>query len=283
MPLLAKPTVEFEGPDYIVASTQRDAIRTAVSTKREPAAVFAALNGMIERGTQVTAAAQGIRALPRSAWTPDLTAPAAKALIAWAGKTHTNERTSRDYVETIQVADELAGMQPAEEAATLRQALSKLRVPVFIVHSVVEEMRYDTPRIVVQAGRPFEIIFENPDAMPHNFVVVEPGARERVANEAMLLPPENLDRQGRAWIGESREIIAATKLLETGQSETLRMRPIREEGVYEYLCTFPGHWVVMWGQLVVTKDVDGYLKANPQPAAKATAGAAMSAHNHANH
>jgi hypothetical protein len=66
-------------------------------------------------------------------------------------------------------------------------------------------------------------------------------------------------------------------MLETGQSETLRIRPIREEGVYEYVCTFPGHWTVMYGQLVVTKDVDAYLKANP---AVAAAPAPAPAHNH---
>ena len=277
LPFITKPITELQGPDNVIAASQRDAIRSVVASKREPAAVFAALNGMIDRGHQVPTAAQGIRNLPRTTWTPELTAPAAKSLIAWAAKTHTSERTSRDYVETIQIAEELANAQPADEAAALRKTLSGLRVSVYIVRSVVEEMRYDTPRIVVPAGRPFEIIFENPDVMPHNLVLVEPGARERVSTEAMLLPPENLDRQGRAWVTESREIVAATKLLEPGQSETLRIpaNRIREEGVYEYVCTFPGHWTVMWGQLVVTKDVEAYLKANP--AAKP---AAPAVHNH---
>jgi len=55
-------------------------------------------------------------------------------------------------------------------------------------------------------------------------------------------------------VPESREILAATKMLETGQSESLRLRPIREEGVYEYGCTFPGPWVVMYGHSSSTKD-----------------------------
>ena len=46
-------------------------------------------------------------------------------------------------------------------------------------------------------------------------------------------------------------IIAATKLLEPGQSETLKMTAIRNEGTYEYVCTFPGHWLVMQGEMVV--------------------------------
>ena len=35
------------------------------------------------------------------------------------------------------------------------------------------------------------------------------------------------------------------------------------EGENDYLCTFPGHWTVMHGKLVVAKDVEGYLKAHP--------------------
>jgi azurin len=267
MPLLARPLTDFQGPDQIVAATQRDAIRTAVSTRREPAAVFAALTALIERGQQVTTAAQGIRALPRNAWSAG-SATAARALIAWAADQPTNRRTSREYVETIQIADELAGSLPAAEADTLRQSLARLRVPVFVIRSVVEEMRYDTPRIVAPAGKAIELIFENPDVMPHNLVVTQPGARQRVSLAALELPAEHIDRNGRAWVPESREIVAATKLLETGQSETLRLRPIQDEGVYEYVCTFPGHWTVMYGQLVITKDVAAYLKANPsaQPA-----------------
>jgi azurin len=249
MPFLSKPITDFEGPDHIVAATQRDAIRSAVSTHREPQAVFAALTSMIEKGYQVTAAAQGIGALPR--------------VVAWAAKTNPSERNGRDYVEAIQVADALAATLPAGESEALRKKLLSLRVNVYVIRSVVEGMRYDTPRIVVPAGKAFEIIFENPDVMPHNLVVVEPGARQRIGTAAMALPPENMDRSGRAWVPESREILGATKLLETGQSETLRLRPIREEGVYEYVCTFPGHWTVMYGQLVVTKDVEAYMKNNP--------------------
>jgi hypothetical protein len=270
LPILALNITDIAGPDNIVAAIQRDAIRTAVATRREPGKVFAALVSMIERGYQAATAAQGIRALPRSSWTPDQAAPAARALIAWASKAHPSERTSRDYVEAIQVADDLAGVLPADQADPLRQSLSGLRVAVFIVRSVVEQMKYDTPRLVVEAGRPFEIIFENPDVMPHNLVVVKPGTRSIVGTAAAELAPDFLDRSGRAWVPESGNVIAATKLLEPGRSETLRItaNAIRAEGTYEFVCTFPGHWTVMYGELVVTKDVNAYLKAKPAAAAQ---------------
>ena len=270
MPILALPITDIQGPDNIVAAIQRDAMRSAVASKREPEKVFAALNALIARNEQVPTAAKGIRDLPRTAWTPTAVTPAATALIAWAAKTHPSERTSRDYVETIQVADELAGSLPAAEAEALRAKLTTLRVPVFVVRAVHEQMRYDVTRLVVPTGRAFEIIFENPDVMPHNLVIVNAGSREKIGLAAMELPAGHTDRQGRAWVTEDRAIIAATKLLEPAQSETLKMAAIRTEGTYEYVCTFPGHWAIMWGQLVVTKDVEAYLKANPLPPAAAT-------------
>ncbi|MBI4621925.1 MAG: HEAT repeat domain-containing protein [Verrucomicrobia bacterium] len=265
MSILALNITDISGPDSIVAAIQRDAIRSAVSTRREPEAVFAALGSMIARGYQVPAAAQGLRALPRASWPAEPTVAAAKALVAWAGKAHPSERTGRDYIETVQVADDLAGSLPAEEADELRSALTGLRVAVFVVRAVPEEMRYDTTRLVVQAGKPFEIIFENPDGMPHNLVVVKPDSRERIGTTATTMLPEQRDAKGRAFVPDSTDVIAATRTLEPGQSESLKLSAIRAEGTYEFVCTFPGHWVVMFGQLIVTKDVDAFLKANPAP------------------
>jgi azurin len=128
-------------------------------------------------------------------------------------------------------------------------------------------------------GKSFEIIFDNPDVMPHNLVVVKPDTREKVGTAAMAMTPDDRDARGRAFVPESADVIAATKLLETGQTETLRIpaNAGRTEGVYEYVCTFPGHWTVMFGQLVITKDVEAYLKANPTAA---PAKPAAAAHNH---
>jgi glucose/arabinose dehydrogenase/lysophospholipase L1-like esterase len=271
MALLAKESNELPGPDYVVGWIQRDAIRSAVSTRREPAAVFAALTSMITRGYQVPTAAIYLRRLPKETWPAAAAATAAQALVAWAAKTHPSERADREFAETMQVADELASTLPGEEATVLRKQIVGLRPLIFVVRTVVEGMRYDTPRIVVPLGRSFDIVFDNPDVMPHNLVVVKPGTREKVGTAAAALSPEYLDRSGRAWVPESIDILAGTKLIETGRSETLRMRPIREEGVYEYICTFPGHFVMMYGQLVVTEDVQAYLKANPEPAKVATA------------
>lgn len=283
MPFLTRPVTDLSGPDQIVAASQRDAIRAAVSMRREPATVFTALVGMIERGSQVPTAAQGLRTLPRSAWSEAGVSGAAHALIAWASQVPTGERTQRQYVETIQVADDLVARLTPAEGGPLRKAISSLRVPVYVIRTVHEEMRYDTPRIVVPVNKPIELIFENADAMPHNLVVVQPGARERVATAALALPPEHRDGAGRAWVPESREILASTHLLEPGRTETLKLKPIEQEGVYEYVCTFPGHWTLMWGQLIVTSQPDAPVPANlpvPPGGIPAATGAAHTDHGH---
>jgi glucose/arabinose dehydrogenase/azurin len=261
-----------------IAAVRRAAIRALITMPDEQHAVFMSLGGLITKGEEIVAAAQGIRVLPRPAWCKETAGTAAPALVAWAKKIPAGERTSQDYIETVQVASDLATLLPAEKAAELQRELRDLRVAVFVIRAVREQMRFDTTRIVVEAGKPFEIIVENPDFMPHNLVVMRPGAREKLGPIMEVMLPDQLDSQGRAFVPRSPEILAATKLLEHGQKETLKMTAPKTEGTHEFVCTFPGHWQVMWGQLIVTNDVEGYLQKNPEPPAQATSTA--HAHDH---
>jgi hypothetical protein len=77
------------------------------------------------------------------------------------------------------------------------------------------------------------------------------------------MKPEDRDRQGRAYVPNSADVWAGTRLLDADQREVLRLKAPTAEGIHEYVCTFPGHGQVMYGQLVVTKDVDAYLAAHP--------------------
>ena len=132
------------------------------------------------------------------------------------------------------------------------------------INTVEEEMRYDTPFFAVEAGRPVQVVLHNEDLMPHNFVIVENGKHMDIGNAALTLPPDRLDGKGRAYLPKDFPIRDATKLLEPGQKEKLQIPAINEEGEHEYVCTFPGHAAIMWGKLIVTKDVDAYLAAHPQ-------------------
>jgi azurin len=154
---------------------------------------------------------------------------------------------------------------PAAESAAATKALANLNVRVITIKTVREQMRYDIPRLFVEAGRDFELNFINEDAMPHNIVFVQPGTMQAVAEAAQVIPPTKLDSKGRAYIPENdARIFAASKLIEAGQRETLRVAAPEKEGTYQYVCTFPGHWTIMKGEMIVTKDVEAYLKAHPE-------------------
>ena len=257
---------------------RRAAIRAAVSMNHEPAAVFDALANMIVARQEVVSAARGLRTLPRTAWPKQSAGKVASGLVAWAEGIPTSGRTAQDYVETVQFASDIAGYLPAAEAAPLRTKLKELRVPVFVIRSVREQMRFDTPRIVVEAGKAFEIIFENPDFMPHNLVVVRPDTRAKVGDAAALMKPDQLDGRGRAYVPDMAEVISATRLIDAGERQTLALTAPNDEGDCEYVCTFPGHYQLMWGKLIVTRDVDAYLQKHPE--APAVGGGAHAGHQH---
>src|SRR5258706_8700054 len=249
----------------------------------EPESVFAALTELIVKAEAVRDSARGLAILPRAKWAREQAGAAAKGLVAWAKTVPAGDRTAQDYCEIVQLAGDLAGLLPAAQATSLRKDLKELRVSLFVVRTVREQMRYDTPRLVVEAGKPFEIIFENVDFMPHNMVIVKPKTREKIGLAAAAMKADELDGEGRHYVPNSSEILAASRMLQAGQRESLKLTAPSEEGQCEYFCTFPGHYQVMWGRLFVTKDVEAYLQANPEaPAALPDPGALLehSGHSH---
>jgi azurin len=79
---------------------------------------------------------------------------------------------------------------------------------------------------------------------------VEPGALEEVgmAGNEMAKDPGGL---AKGFIPDSPNILHASKLLEPNTGEIMRFTAPEKPGNYPFLCTFPGHWVVMKGVMIV--------------------------------
>ena len=240
------------------------------------------LAARISTGQDVTAGSAALRKMPRDAWTQNQTAPVAGAILKWAQNVPADRRTEQSFIETVQVGMDVATLLPAAESTRVRSALLDLSVSVFVIKTVREQMRYDVTRLVVVAGQPFEIIFENDDMMPHNLVVTTPDGRELIGAVTDKMQPTMLDKQGRAFLPADKEllkkVLGATKLVEPGQKETLKLTAPNRTGTNEFVCTFPEHWKVMFGQLVVVKDKAALLQASAEPAPQQRADAA--GHNH---
>ena len=234
---------------------RRAAIRAALATGADAKATASALAGLLANGEQVPAATQALKQLGKDVWSKEKAAPAVAGVASWARAIPVAQRTSPDVVEALTVAEGLAGLLGDAEAKAARADLANLSVRSMVIRTVREQMKYDTPRLIVEAGKPFEIVLINDDMMPHNLAVVAPGARQDVAIAAQTMKPDELDAHGRAFMPKSDKILGATRLVNPGKSERLMLTAPTTEGQYEYVCTFPGHWTIMWGTLVVTKDL----------------------------
>jgi putative heme-binding domain-containing protein len=180
-----------------------------------------------------------------------------------------SERTEDNFVNAIQFATDLASLLPPEKGREMNKTLRGMGVAVFVVRTVLEQMLYDLQLIVVEPGKPVQIVLVNEDSMPHNLVVVAPNSLEEIGTAAEGMPLEP-DEQGRLYIPKSPKVLHGTKLVDPGQKAKLTFTSPTEPGEYEYVCTFPGHWRRMTGKLAVVADVDAYLASHKQEEIKVT-------------
>lgn len=147
-----------------------------------------------------------------------------------------------------------------EPAATKGEAAfdSKPNVKRVDITCVPERMLFTPREFFVKPGQRVKLVFTNPDATDHNLVIVKPDALAEVgmaANE-MARDPRNaasdfVPPQKRSLILQATAMIGPTR---SATIDVLRFEAPREPGVYPYVCTFPGHWVVMNGVMVVAED-----------------------------
>jgi azurin len=138
--------------------------------------------------------------------------------------------------------------ESAEESAT-SQATSG-DVKTVRITTVVNEMKYDIEDFTVEAGQQVEIVFDNPDFMQHNLLILEPGSLQKVGKAAdeLAASPEGSDQQ---YVPDVPEVLHATDLVNPNQSVTLSFTAPEDPGDYPYVCTFPGHWRTMQGTMNV--------------------------------
>ncbi|WP_144057381.1 DUF6797 domain-containing protein [Novipirellula maiorica] len=111
-------------------------------------------------------------------------------------------------------------------------------------------LTYTTPEFRVAANEPLAVTLSNPDVVPHNWVLVQRGALRHVGElgNQMIANPNAFVRQ---YIPESDQVIAHTDVVSPGQEQTIYFIAPAAPGRYPFLCTFPGHWMVMNGVMVV--------------------------------
>jgi azurin len=114
-------------------------------------------------------------------------------------------------------------------------------------------LQFHQKELKVKAGTPIALTFKNPDVVPHNWVLVKPNRLQAVGDltNKLITDPEALSHH---YIPESPDVLYYTDMVMPGGSFTIHIKAPEQPGRYPYLCTFPGHWAVMNGVLVVSSN-----------------------------
>ena len=113
-----------------------------------------------------------------------------------------------------------------------------------------QNLTYSARVLKAKAGERVQLTFANPDVVPHNWVLVRPGSLSSVGDLAskLIADPEAVLRH---YVPKTDDVIVYTDIVPPQQTATIWFDAPKQQGRYPYLCTFPGHWMVMNGELVV--------------------------------
>jgi len=146
--------------------------------------------------------------------------------------------------------DSSKSILPANNIETTVPGIEKVDFTDTVQLTANESMRFDKELFRVRAGKKIRLIFTNTGAklkgsMSHNVVILKSGidiadfAEVAQKAKAEQYVPSSLDSL----------IIAHTRLVGAGESDELEfMTPM--PGVYDFICSFPGHWGTMQGKIV---------------------------------
>lgn len=114
-----------------------------------------------------------------------------------------------------------------------------------------DQMQFDKKELKVPVGEPVVLTLTHSgkmdkSVMGHNFVLLKQGVELQAFAEKAALAADT----EYIPVEEEGNVLAHTKVVGGGESDTIEF-VITEAGKYEFLCTFPGHYAIMRGVLIV--------------------------------
>jgi azurin len=104
--------------------------------------------------------------------------------------------------------------------------------------------------IKAKPGELLALTFQNPDVVPHNLAIIKPGTLPAVGMLANQLISDPLAIV-RHYVPDSTDVIVHTDVVMPLDKFTIYFKAPEKKGNYPIICTFPGHWMVMNGSLVI--------------------------------
>jgi azurin len=124
-----------------------------------------------------------------------------------------------------------------------------------------KNLTFSTRVLHATAGEPLALTLNNPDVVPHNWALTKPGKLQTVGEQAnrLVADPEAVIRQ---YVPQTSDVICYTDIVEPQERSTIYFHAPEEPGRYPFLCSFPGHWMVMNGELIVEPSQAAKVKGN---------------------
>ncbi|RRO14427.1 azurin [Flavobacteriaceae bacterium 14752] len=134
--------------------------------------------------------------------------------------------------------------QPVEEKSTSQDGVTE------IILTGNDQMRFNLKEIKVDAGDKVKLTLKHigqldVKVMGHNFVLLKPETNiNKFATKAVDAKDNDYIPQ------ESNAVIVHTKMIGGGEQTTITF-DAPEKGVYDFICSFPGHVALMQGKFIV--------------------------------
>ena len=111
-------------------------------------------------------------------------------------------------------------------------------------------LSFRTRSFQVKPGELIALTLKNPDVVPHNWALLKPGTLKQVGDltNKLISDPDAMLRQ---YVPETDSVLAFTDIVLPREQFTIYFKAPQEPGSYPYLCTVPGHWLVMNGEMIV--------------------------------
>ncbi len=135
----------------------------------------------------------------------------------------------------------------AAPASAAPSAAPALKVEIALA-TVGNTMTYDKKTLSAPTGALVHLTLKNNATMktlPHNWLLVQPGTEAKVAAEGLAKAPDA------GYFVEGPNVIAHTGLAAPGESTEVTFTA-PAPGTYPFICTFPGHYMMMKGTFTVT-------------------------------
>jgi azurin len=118
-----------------------------------------------------------------------------------------------------------------------------------VVIGATDSMQYTVKEFTVKAGQKVKLTLKHTGQLPktvmgHNLVILKPGVTAVSFATASITAKDYFPED------KADQTLAHTSLIGGGESSTIEFTA-PEAGTYEYICSYPNHWVMMLGKMIV--------------------------------